>query len=106
VKGLHTIYPNVRINGVELGGLSSEEAADILNRSGYDENKDASVTVLLPMDYSLSITTEEADMDRSSSSAADMAYRYGRDGFFLDNFLKYLRCRIFGAELSEGEQAG
>ncbi len=104
VKGLDTIYPNVRVDGVELGGLSAEEAADVLNRAGYDENKDAAVTVSLPMDYSLSIKTEEAGVALSSSSAADMAYRYGRESSFISNFLTYIRCRMLGAELSEGER--
>lgn len=104
VQGLDTIYPNVRVDGVELGGLTAEEAADILNRAGYDENKNAAVSVLLPMDYSFSITTEEAGVALSSSSVADMAYRHGRESSFFGNFLTYIRCRLLGADLSEAER--
>ncbi len=99
VSGVDTIYPNLRLNGVELGGLSAEEAADVLDKAGYNVYEDAAVTVSLPMDYSLEITAEEAGVVLSSASAADSAYRYGREGGFVGNTLTYIKCRLFGADL-------
>ncbi len=98
VGGLDTVYPHVRVADVDLGGLSQEEAADVLDKAGYDVYDGTSVTVSLPLDHSLTITAEEAGVDLSAADAAKSAYLYGREKGFPGYLPVYLKCLLSGAD--------
>jgi len=99
VNGLDTIYPNVSLEGIPLGGLSVSEAAKALDEAGFNRLGEQAVTVELPLGEILSIPAEEAGVIASAMDAARAAYEYGRDGNLLKNFITYLKCLLIGADL-------
>ena len=49
VGKIRTIYPNVRVDGIDVGELSVEEAAERLTLHGYNVMGDDAITVALPL---------------------------------------------------------
>lgn len=99
VRNVNTIYPRVSIDNVELGGLSAVEAAIILEDAGFGAVDDLTVTVLLPLDKSITINALDAVSTSGATAAAIAAYEYGRGGNMLSNLFTYLKCVVVGAEL-------
>ncbi|MCD7846313.1 MAG: VanW family protein [Oscillospiraceae bacterium] len=95
-----TIYPNVSVNGVDVGGLTVEEAAQALEEQGANPYQDTSVTVNFSTGETLVVTAEELGLDGGAQAPAEMAYAYGRDSGLLSNFQTYLSCRSSGVELT------
>ena len=80
IAALDTIFPNVSVNGVDVGGRTIEEAVTALEEGGADPYKDASVKVLFPEEKSLVITAAELGLGSDVRAAAEMAWCYGREG--------------------------
>ncbi len=93
IARLDTIYPNISVNGIEVGGLTVEEAAAKLETGGADAYKDAAATVLLPMDTTLTVTAEELGIGGDTTVPALAAYNYGRDGSLMENMKTYRACQ-------------
>jgi vancomycin resistance protein YoaR len=87
------IYPNVSINGVDVGGLTVAEATEKLTAAGANPYQDKSVTVNFPLDYSVTITAEELGFGADASVPAQAAYAYGRGGSAVANLKSYLSCK-------------
>jgi vancomycin resistance protein YoaR len=102
VNGLDTIYPNVSLDGIPLGGLSLSEAARALDEAGFGNHEGQVVTIELPLGEVLSIPAEEAGVIASAMDGAMAAYEYGRDGNLIENFIKYVRCLLVGKNLNYG----
>lgn len=103
VNSLDTVYPNVSVSGIQLGGKDARAAESLLNSAGFNSYEDKSITVTIPVGSSaggtLVISAEDAGVAVSSASAARMAYDYGRDGNFFTNIFAYLGCAIGGKNL-------
>lgn len=93
VSRLETIYPNITINGVNVGGMTAEEASALLSSSGVNPYEGKTVTVNLPMDKSVSVTGDELGIVGDPFQAAQAAYDYGRDGSLLKNLKTYRACK-------------
>lgn len=93
IARLDTIYPNISVNGIEVGGLTVEEAAAKLETGGADAYKGAAVTVNLPMDTVLTVTAEELGIGGDTTVPAQAAYNYGRDGSLMENMKAYRACQ-------------
>lgn len=93
VARLDTIYPNISVNGVQIGGMTVAEAAAALEAGGADAYEDASVTVLLPLDNKLTVTAEELGLGGDTMIPAQAAYDYGRDGSLIANLRTYRACQ-------------
>lgn len=93
VAALDTIYPNIMVNDVPIGGLTMEEAVQTLQDSGADPYQGKSVTVILPMENTITITAEELGLGSDVTVAAEAAYAYGRDGSMRENWETYRQCR-------------
>ena len=100
VGRLDTVYPNISMDGIDIGGLSAIDATMVLENSGFRARGDLAVTVELPTNKTLSISAREAGVAVTATQAALAAYRFGRDGNVLSNTLKYLECAFRGAELT------
>ena len=96
VGKINTIFPNVRVDGIDVGGRTLEETADTLTQHGYNVMGDDAVTVLLPLDVSLTIRADEVCSETSTADIALMAYHACKDGSALNDALTYLRCRFGG----------
>ncbi len=91
---LDTIYPNVQLEGVDVGGQTRTAASmrmEQLAPEGYDSK---SVTVRLPLDESLTVAAEDIGLGGTRSEAVELAYGYGRNGNALQNALCYARCLL------------
>ncbi len=96
VGRIKTIYPNVRIDGIDVGELTVEAAADRLTQHGYSVIGDDAVTVSLPLDVSLTIRADEVCAETPTSDIARAAYAACKSGSAIDDSLTYLRCRFGG----------
>lgn len=99
VTGRDTIYPNVSINGVAVGGLTVEEAEEKLGTAEANPYTDAEVKVLFPLDNTLTITARELGISQNARVPAETAYAYGRDGSAFHNLQVYLACKKKPVEL-------
>lgn len=89
---LDTIYPNVLLDGVHVGGITPEAAALLLQSQGEEGFDGKSVTVELPMGESLTVTAEQLGLGGSPAAAAREAFAYGRDGGYIQNAINYVKC--------------
>ena len=100
VRRSYTVYPNVSVNGVDVGGMTLREAELALDAApAFHQDPDASVTVELPGETSVTLTASEAGLSSGADSAAALAYDYGRGGSLLGNLLSYVRCSVSGVSL-------
>lgn len=89
---LDTIYPNVLLDGVYVGGITPEAAALLLQSQGEEGFDGKSVTVELPMGESLTVTAEQLGLGGDPAAAAREAFAYGRDGGYIQNAVNYIKC--------------
>jgi len=101
------IYPGVYIDGVNLGGLTQEEAIDRLNQSvdnlklrGLNfryQNKSVQVemTTLSPIDPDLAYQILSFDVEKM----AEQAYNFGRQKTFFANLSKQIKAILVQQEI-------
>ena len=93
VDKLDTVYPNVWADGIELAGLTVDEANLVLIEKGYEGNaKDVSATVKFPDGSSFVVTGDEAGFSLDAQQAAIVAYEYGRGGTFFQKELAFIKA--------------
>ncbi|MBR1658918.1 MAG: hypothetical protein IJ705_01205, partial [Oscillospiraceae bacterium] len=74
VDHLQTIFPNVRVDGIDIGGKTLAETAEILTAHGYGDVGDQAVTVTLPAGCSLTLKSSEVCSETPVSDIALMAW--------------------------------
>ena len=94
VSGGGTIFPNVVVLGVPVGGLTLEEATERLEEPVLTAHATRTVTVHFPGDTVLEVTASEAGLTLTGHHAALAAYRYGRHGNTFANAWSYLRSQF------------
>ncbi|MDR0839317.1 MAG: VanW family protein [Oscillospiraceae bacterium] len=107
VRSRDTVYPNVYLGDVNLGGLTVREATDALRASGYEAAADsARADVGLPNGDIISVTADDAGLRPDSARAAERAYATGRSGGLFSASLAYLKG-VLGTktQLDAGELA-
>ncbi|MCL2200763.1 MAG: VanW family protein [Oscillospiraceae bacterium] len=107
LRSLDTILPNVWAEGVELSGLTFEEAVDALIAAGYENNADGvAVTVSFPNGESFTITGYEVGFALDAREAAQAAFEVGRAGEgALENEVSFLRAHFERTDLRELSRA-
>lgn len=90
VTNTDTIYKGVVVDGINVGGMTIEEAAMELAQYGFDD-EEAVVTISLPMDMEIVISASEVGAEISAYEAAITAYSYGHEGNMYDNIIKYIK---------------
>jgi len=78
VSNGETIFPNVRVSGTPVGGLTISEATTRLGGPMTAAATDRSVTVYLPGDTVITITSEDVGLAFTGEDAAQLAYEFGR----------------------------
>lgn len=92
INKLDTIYPNVMIGGVNLSGMTVDEAKEKLSDAGYEQKAaNIAVTVSFPDGEKMMIAGEQPGFMLQSEAAANIAYEYGRNGSFFSNELTYIK---------------
>ena len=91
VDARDTIYPNVTVMGVNVGGMTRAEAEQALESAGIQSTADRSVTVEFGGVTLLTLTAEEVGMALDREELIDLAYAEGRSDSRLRQVLHYLR---------------
>ena len=99
VTGSDTNYPNVRINGIDVGGLTKEQTLAALDEQSWDDIVDKTLVVTLPAKVSFKVDYVTAGMKLSREQAADAAYSYGRTQGLFGNLFRYLLCCVLPADV-------
>ena len=94
-----TIFPNLRVDGVAVGGLTLDEAAERLAVPMAEAQLERSVLVYFPNGSTKEILSQDAGLVISGYQAAQLAYRHGRSGNIFSNGLTFLRCQFLTTEL-------
>lgn len=94
VDNTDRIFPHVRLEGVDVGGMTRTEAEMTMERLAPEGYAGKSVSVELPMEETLEVAAEAVGLGGSRQSAVESAYRYGRRGNMLENALTYASCLL------------
>ncbi len=100
IANLDTVYPNVSILDVELGGLTIEEAEQLLEDKGLGVAADTAMSLKFPGGR-LALTYADVGVTATAEEMAEAAFEYGRSGGVLSNALQYIRSGTVGTDLSE-----
>ena len=93
ISKISTIFPNVSVNGVNVGGMTLPEAVKALGDDPHRYDA-AAVTVSFPDGQELTITAQQVGLKPLDGTAyAQAAYGYGRDGSMLSNMKAYRYCQ-------------
>ena len=99
VNKMDRIFPNVTLDGMDIGGLTVSETAQKLRESGYGDFEGKEVSVLLPTDYRLTVSADEVCSETPVTELAMLAWDACKGGGALGNTATYLRCRFGGMAL-------
>ena len=92
LKSGDTVFPNVCVSGVNIGGMNREEAQEALEDALATTHATRTLTVQLP-DRKLVFDPEMANSPMDTEAMVDAAMAYGRDGNALQVLRNYLRCK-------------
>ena len=92
LKGGDTIYPNVFVTGINVGGMTAEEAANAVADAVAASYSSATLNVQLP-DRTLSFTPDQTNVALDADEAIAEAMAYGRSGNPFSAVLNYFSCR-------------
>lgn len=98
-KGEENIFPHVTASGIDLGGLTVDEAAGELEAAGLPGADSVKVTVQLTKNISFDVLSADTGVNITAGDAAQSAYEYGRNGGFVSNGFKYLGALISKPEI-------
>lgn len=84
-----TIYPNVYVAGIHVGGFTREDAIAAIEDTVTDAQAVSTLTVRLP-DRTLELDPEITNVALNADEAADSALRYGRDRGPIKAVITYL----------------
>ncbi|MCL2366745.1 MAG: VanW family protein [Oscillospiraceae bacterium] len=95
IRSMDTVFPNVWADGVELSGLTFEEAVNALIAAGYEQNADnVSATIQFPNNTSFTISGSEVGFSLDAREAATAAFQFGREGATLENEITFIRAHM------------
>ena len=103
VSGLETIFPNVSINGFDLGGMTKSEASAALLESGFVSESDETVKLEFTGGVKLELSRSEAGLITTADDAIGLAYEQGRSGGFFSRTLGYLKCMMLDTDIDTGD---
>ena len=92
LKGSDTIFPNVYVAGVNVGGLKRDAAINAVKLAVEQETAADTLTVVLP-DRTIEFTPEVTNVALTPDEAADAAMNYGRDGGPIKALITYQKAK-------------
>lgn len=100
VKDMTTIYPKISVMGVNIGGMTVEEAEAALNAANVGNMADVAITLEMPGGQ-LELTYADVGFMHPADEIAQMAYDYGRQGGAVSDTLRFLGCVLFSTDFTE-----
>jgi len=92
LKNGDTIYPNVYVAGINVGGMKRQQAIAAVDEAVAASYASATLKVQLP-DRTLSFSPEQTNVALDADEAIDEALSYGRDGNPFSAVTGYFSCR-------------
>ena len=87
-----TVFPNVCVSGVNIGGMTAEEAAQALEESFEKTHATRTLTVQLP-DRKLVFDPEMANSPLDTEAMVQEAMAYGKTGSAMQVLKAYINCK-------------
>ncbi len=95
LKNSDAVFPNVCVSGVNIGGMTQEEAVKALEESLSKTYAERTLTVRLP-DRTLVFEPEKANIPVDTDALVELAMAYGRQDGAIAALRTYLACRQSG----------
>lgn len=92
LKNADTVFPNVCVSGVNIGGLEFEAAVQALQDTLSNTHATRTLTVQLP-DRNLVFDPDTANSPLDANAMAEIAMNYGRDGGAFHALRTYIHCQ-------------
>lgn len=92
LKNGDTVFPNVCVSGVNIGGMDAEEAAAALEENFEKTHATRTLTVQLP-DRKLVFDPEMANSPMDTQAMVEEALAYGRSGSALQVLKTFIACK-------------
>lgn len=92
LKSGDTVFPNVCVSGVNIGGMERDEAAEALETVLSTTHSTRTLTVQLP-DRKVVFDPEMANSPLDTAAMVDAAMAYGRDGGPFSVLRTYIQCK-------------
>ncbi len=92
LKNGDTVFPNVCVSGVNIGGMEADEAAEALEASLSSTHATRTLTVQLP-DRKLVFDPEMANSPLDTAAMVRVAMAYGREGNTFQTLRTYIQCK-------------
>jgi len=92
LKNGNTIYPNVYVAGINVGGLDRQSATEAVDEAIAASYASATLKVQLP-DRTLSFNPEQTNVALDADEAIEEALSYGRSGNPFSAVTNYFSCR-------------
>ena len=93
VTNMDTIYPNIHVGGIDVGGLTVPQAVQRLTEEGWEEKLTRPLTVTTLAGLQFDVDPATSGVLSSAEEMAEHAYSTGRGGHIFDRLADYLRCR-------------
>lgn len=90
LSGSRLILPNVYANGIDVGGMTVEQAETLLFDAGFDKEAEGRLRVKMPMGANFKLQYKDSGAKLSSRAAAEIAFEYGHSGNWYADLFKYL----------------
>ena len=92
MKSGNTIYPNVTVCGVQVGGMNYQEAVDAVTLASAKTYESETLMLHLP-DRTLRLRPEDTGVSLDAYMAVDLALEYGREGGPVSALVNWFRCK-------------
>ncbi len=102
LKRADTVFPNVCVSGVNIGGMDAEEAVAVLENSLADTHATRTLTIHLP-DRKMVFDPDLANSPLDTSAMVDAALAYGREGGPFQVISAYVDCKKSAYILDMGD---
>ena len=96
VSTIDDIYPNVSLDGIDLGEMSLTEAAAVLVDEGYSDQTGKEVNVHLPLNFTLNVKAEEVCTETPVAELVQRVYDGCTSGNAVQNAITYIKCFFTG----------
>mgnify|MGYP002515900642 CR=1 FL=1 len=99
LKGSDTIFPNVYVAGVNVGGLKRDAAINAVKTAVETQTAGDTLKVILP-DRTIEFTPDVTNVALNPDEAADAAMNYGRDGGPIKALITYQKAKNSRQDIS------
>lgn len=99
INRVDTVFPNVKFDGMDIGGMSGTQLLQLLVDEGYEDTGDEVVTVKLPLDYEIKVSAQDVCTAADAAGIVDSVMNACHDGSPMAVAVRYLRCMLGGVKL-------